>query len=81
MQKQYKRLSVDFPAEEYIYLKMTCVKQGISIKDFVNQAVIRSIEEYEDEMDLKALKQMSEEEINSAIPWDEAEKQLGWDKL
>ncbi len=27
--KKYKKLTLDFPAEEYVYLKMACAKQGV----------------------------------------------------
>ena len=82
MDKQrYKKLSVEFPAEEYMHLKMACVRKGVSLKQFVNQAVIRSIEEYEDELDLKALKNISEEERKNAQSWDKVKKDLGWDDL
>lgn len=81
MDKRYKKLSVEFPAEEYVYLKMTCAKKGISLKDFVNQAVIRSIEEYEDELDIKILEKVTKEERKNAQSWDDVKKDLGWDKL
>jgi uncharacterized protein (DUF1778 family) len=83
MQKQqYKRLSIEFPAEEYVYLKMACAKQGVSMKNFVTQAVIEHIEDYENKLDSIALrKALKEENLKNAIPWKEAEKQLGWDKL
>lgn len=47
MEKQYKRLSIEFPAEEYVYLKMVCAKQGISVKEFVTKSVMKSIEEWD----------------------------------
>lgn len=82
MDKQhYKKLSVEFPADEYVYLKMTCAKKGVSIKEFVNQAVIKSIEEYEDELDLKALEQVTEDERKNAQSWEDVKRELGWDKL
>lgn len=82
MDKQrYRKLSVEFPADEYVYLKMACAKKGVSLKEFVNQAVIRSIEEYEDELDLIALKKITEEDRNNATSWEEVKKELGWDKL
>lgn len=64
MEKQYKKLSIDFPADEYTYLKMACAKQGISIKDFVTNAVVQRIEDYEDELTAKKLEQ--EESYNKA---------------
>ena len=46
MQKhQNKKLTFEFPAEEYVFLKMTCAKQGVSMKDFITNAVIKSIDE------------------------------------
>ncbi len=79
--QQHKKLSVEFPAEEYVYLKMACAKKGVSLKDFVNQAVIRSIHEYEDELDLKAIEQITEEDIKNAQPWEDVKRELGWNKL
>lgn len=79
--KRYKRLSIEFSSEEYVYLKMACAKQVVSLKDFVTQAVIRSIEEYEDELDLKALEQVTEEDKKKAQSWEDVKRELGWDKL
>lgn len=82
MEKQYKKLSVDFPAEEYVFLKMACAKQGISLKDFVTRAVIHSIEDYEDELDISTLGGSRKEVAESGvISWEELEKRLGWDKI
>jgi hypothetical protein len=80
MDKQYRKVTFDFPADEYVYLKMACAKQGVSMKDFLTRAVIKSIEAYEDELDIIALKK-AKEENEATIPWEEAEKKLGWDKL
>ena len=52
-QQEHKKLSVDFPIQEYMYLKMACAKQHVSIKQFVTQAVIARIEQYEEELDAK----------------------------
>ena len=82
MQKhQYKKLTFEFPAEEYIYLKLACAKQGVTMKDFVTSAVMKSIEEYEDELDKIALSEVTDEDRENAIPWEQVEKKLGWDKL
>ena len=81
MHAGYKRLSIEFPAEEYTYLKLACAKQGISIKDFVTQAVVKTIEEYEEELDVLAFKEAyTEENIAKAVPWSEVKKELGWEK-
>lgn len=73
---QYKKITFDFPAEEYVYLKMACAKQGASMKDFLTKAAIQAIEEYEDELDVAALRK-AREETEELIPWDTAKKQLG----
>lgn len=75
MQQRYKKITFDFPAEEYVYLKMPCAKQGISMNDFLTKATIKSIEEYEDELDIIALRK-AKEENEQAIPWEEAKQQL-----
>ncbi len=79
--EKYKKVTFDFPAEEYVYLKMACAKQGISMKDFLTRSAIKSIEEYEDELDLMALQKITDEDRKNATPWEEVKKELGWDKL
>lgn len=75
MDKQYRKVTFDFPAEEYVYLKMACAKQGVSMKDFLTRSVIKSIEEYEDELDIMSLTKARKEK-EAPIPWKEAKKQL-----
>lgn len=81
MSKQYKRISVDFPADEYMYLKIACARKGVSLKQFVTSAVIRDIEKYEDELDARSLDQITEEDMQKSVPWPQVKKELGWDKL
>jgi hypothetical protein len=82
MKEQYKKLSIDFPIEEYTYLKMTCAKKGVSIKNFVTNAIIRLVEENEDEIDAKELGLARREIAESGVlTWEELEKKLGWDKI
>lgn len=76
--QQYKKVTFDFPAEEYVYLKMACARQSVSMKDFLTKAVIKSIEEYEDELDVAALKK-ARDENDIPIPWEDAKKQMGWE--
>lgn len=78
--RPYRKVTFDCPEEEYVYLKMACAKQGVSMKDFLTRSVINSIEEYEDELDVAALKKAREEK-ETPISWEEAEKSLGWDKI
>jgi len=82
MNKQdYKKVTFEFPAEEYLYLKLACVKQGVSIKEFITKAVLRDIHEYEDELDTKAFQEeYTEENIKNAISLDELDKIMGWDE-
>ena len=82
MDKQkYRKLSIDFPKEEYVYLKLACTKKNMSIRDFVTQSVMKTIEEYEDELDILALEKITDEDRKNSISWEKAEKELGWDKL
>ena len=42
------RISVDIDENDHKYLKMCCVKLGVSIRQFVLEAVIDRVEEQED---------------------------------
>lgn len=79
--QQYKKVTFDFPAEEYVFLKMACAKQGVSMKEFLTRSIIKSIDEYEAELDAKALSEVTDEDRKNARPWKEIKKELGWDKL
>jgi hypothetical protein len=59
---------------------MVCAKQGVSMKDFLTRSVIKSIEEYEDELDIMTLRRIRNEK-EPHLPWKEAEKTLGWDEI
>jgi hypothetical protein len=76
-----KKLTIDFPAEEFIYLKMACAKQDISIKDFVTKAIIKSVEDYEDEMDRFTIEQARKDIAeNGVVSWEDACDAMGWEK-
>lgn len=82
MDKQhYKKVTFDFPAEEYVFLKMACAKQGVSMKDFLTRSVIKSIDDYESELDSKSLSEITDEERKNAKSWDQVKKDLGLDKI
>ena len=49
MQK-HTRISVDFPSEGHVYLKMLCAKKGISIRQYIVDAVLKSIQDETQEM-------------------------------
>lgn len=79
---KYKKLTFEFPAEEYVYLKMACAKKGLKMKDFLTEAVIRGVEDLEDEYDRESLKAgRLEASKGETVSWEEMEKTLGWDKL
>lgn len=81
MDKQhYKKLSIEFPIQEYTYLKLACAKQGVTLKDFVTRSIIKTIEDYENALDLLALEQITEDERKNAISWEQAQKELRWNK-
>ncbi len=80
--QEFRKITFNFPEEEYIYLKMTCAKKKVKMKDFLTQAIIRCIEDCEDEWDRESLKEAKGEiKEKGTIPWEEMEKDLGWDKL
>lgn len=82
MQKhQHKKLTFEFPAEEYVLLKMACAKQGVSMKDFVTRAIMKSIDEYEAHLDGLALNELTQGDRDNAQPWEDVKKELGWDKI
>jgi hypothetical protein len=73
------RLNIEFPSDEYSYLKMLCAEKGISIKDFVVPLILRAIEKEEDSLLTRKaqirLKNMNPENL---IPIDDAFKEAGW---
>ena len=74
------RLNIEFPADEFTYLKMLCAEKGVSIKDFVVTVILRAMEEEEDALlarkAQKRLKNLNREEL---ISIEEAFKEAGWD--
>ena len=78
---QYKKVTFEFPADEYVFLRMACAKQGVTMKEFITSSVMKNIEEYECELDSKALAEITEQDREESISWDEMEKRIGWDKL
>lgn len=78
---KYKKITFEFPIEEYVYLKIACAKQGVKMKDFITKTVIRSIEDYEDELDRSSLETARKDTLESgSMSWEEMKKDLGWDK-
>ena len=77
--REKTRLTVDMTPDEHMYLKMACVKIGVSMKDFLLQLAFEKIEDMEDEWlankateTLKNIKSGKEK----LISWEEAKKRL-----
>lgn len=47
MNKNTAHLSLEFPIEQHLQLKVMCVRQRRSIKDFVIEAVMNAMKEYD----------------------------------
>lgn len=45
------RVSIDFPHEWHVFLKMFCAKKGISIRQYILDTVLESMREESDEID------------------------------
>lgn len=74
------RMNIDFPSDDYTYLKMICAEKGITIKDFVVPIILRAIEEEEDALLIKkAKKRLKNLEISDLVPIEDAFKEAGWD--
>lgn len=82
MQPEYKKVTFQFPLKDYQYLKMTCARDGISVKDFLTKSAMKSIEELENKSDILAAEKAKKEvEEHGVISWEEMERRVGWDKL
>lgn len=73
------RLNIEFPSDDYTYLKMLCAKKGVSIKDFVVPLILRAIEEEEDALLVKKAEQrLKNMDSTDLIPIEEAFKEAEW---
>lgn len=74
------RLNIDFPSDDYTYLKMLCAEKGITIKDFVVPLILKAMEEEEDALlSRKARKRLKNVDVSDLIPIEDAFKEAGWD--
>lgn len=76
------RISVDIDEEDHRYLKLCCVKLGVSIKSFVVKSVIEKIDEQEDQWwlekpETQALLKESAEGTLKTVPFEDVAKELG----
>lgn len=74
------RLNIDFPSDDYIYLKMLCAEKGVTIKDFVIPVILRAMEDEEDSLlRKKAQKRLKNMNAADLIPIEDAFEEAGWD--
>lgn len=74
------RLNIDFPSDDYTYLKMLCAEKGVTIKDFVVPLILRAIEDEEDALlTKKAQKRLKNMDAADLISIEDAFKKAGWD--
>lgn len=74
------RLNIDFPSDDYTYLKMLCAEKGVTIKDFVVPLLLKAIEEEEDILlNKKAQQRLKNLDASDLIPIEDAFKEAGWD--
>lgn len=73
------RLNIDFPSEDYAYLKILCAKKGVSIKSFVVPLILKAIEEEEDALLIaKAQHRLKNVDLNNLTAIEDAFKEAGW---
>jgi predicted DNA-binding protein len=73
------RMNIDFPSEDYTYLKVLCAEKGVSIKDFVVPIILKAIEEEEDAFLIKkAERRFKNTKLEDLISIEEAMEQAGW---
>ena len=78
--KETVRINFEFPRNKYPFLKMLCAQKGISLRQLATEALIRAIEEYEDEqLAKKAHARLEEMREDETISWEEACRLAGWD--
>lgn len=78
--KSTVRLNFEFPRDEYPHLKLLCAEQGLSLKEFATDLLLKAIEEYEDHrLAKKARKRLKEIDPKENISFEKAQKLAGWD--
>lgn len=75
------RLNIDFPSEDYTYLKVLCAEKGVSIKDFLVPVILKAMEAEEDALlSRKAKRRLKNMKSDDLIPIEDAFKEAGWDE-
>lgn len=74
------RLNIDFPSDDYTYLKMICAEKGVTIKDFVVPLILHAIEKEEEALlARKARHRLKNVNPEQLISIEDAFKEAGWD--
>lgn len=74
------RLNIEFPSDDYTFLKMLCAEKGVTIKDFVVPLILKALEKEEDALlKRKAKQRLKNMDPNDLIPIEDAFKEAGWD--
>lgn len=79
-----KRLTLDLDPEDHAQLKQLCAILGMSMREFLIEALHQELEKAEEMLDRK-----SANEVKKAIrkgretlsEWSDVEKRIGWNKL
>ena len=80
----HSRLTVDMPDNIHILLKSACAELGISMRQFILESTLKSLEDLEDEKLAKKARSILkdiEEGKEKTISWKEMKKRVGWDEL
>lgn len=77
--KNHIRLSFDFPRDMHPYLKLMCVKKGLSFKALMTELLLGALDDYEDmKLGEIAQKRLKEIEPKNNLSFQEAMKMAGW---
>lgn len=75
------RLNIEFPNDDYTYLKMLCTEKKVSIKDFVIPLILKAMEDEEDVfLSRKAKQRLKHMNPADLIPIEDAFKEAGWNE-
>lgn len=66
-------LKIDFPAEEYEYLKLASDKMGLSVNQFIVYATVKGIHKLEDDLEDDTYTPHSWAELCGSLGWEHAE--------
>lgn len=74
-----RRLTLDISKDEHMYLKMSCAKLGVSMKDFMLRSALDKIEDLEDKWLAEEADKIVEDVKSGKdkmISWEEMKKRI-----